>query len=133
MINQRVECVWCSSKKEFNKFIRDIDRKSTKVIDHVSIKNKLLKADPYYKEPNDSIIGLTIMSEIKRFLSEDRQNILIYQFKNLDESTVFNFISYISEQSESIIDISLVIIGRDDYPQSGVLDQFSGVKFISYD
>lgn len=133
MINQRVECVWCSSKKEFNKFIRDIDRKSTKVIDHVSIKNKLLKADPYYKEPNDSIIGLTIMSEIKRFLSEDKQNILIYQFKNLDESTVFNFISYISEQSESIIDISLVIIGRDDYPQSGVLDQFSGVKFISYD
>lgn len=133
MSNQRVECVWCSSKKEFNKYIRDIDRKSTRVIDHVSIKNKLMKADPYYKEPNDSIVGLTIMSDIKKFLLENRQNILIYQFKNLDKSTVFNFISYILEQSQSTIDISLVIIGRDDYPQHGVLDQFSGVKFINYD
>lgn len=133
MINQKVECVWCSSKREFNKFIRDIDRKSTKVIDHVSIKNKLMKADPYTKEPNDSIIGLTIMSEIKRFLLDDRFNLLIYQFKNLDETTVFNFISYIKDQSESTVEFSLVIIGRDDYPQSGVLEQFESINVLNND
>jgi hypothetical protein len=133
MINQRVECVWCSSKKEFNKFIRDIDRKSTKVIDHVSIKNKLMKADPYAKEPNDSIIGLTIMSEIKKFLLNDRFNLLIYQFKNLDETTVFNFINYIKDQSESTIEFSLVIIGQDDYPQSGVIEQFESINFLNND
>jgi len=133
MTNLRVECVWCSSKKEFNKFIRDIDRKSTKIIDHVSIKNKLMKADPYSKEPNDSIIGLTIMSEIKKFIKGDRHQNLVYQFKNLDESTVLNFINFMEDHSESTITFSLVIIDRDDYPQTGVLDQFEKVNFFNND
>ena len=92
-----------------------------------------MKADPYTTEPNDSIIGLTIMSEIKRFLLDDRFNLLIYQFKNLDENTVFNLISYIKDQSESTVEFSLVIIGRDDYPQSGVLEQFESINFLSND
>ena len=135
MTNQKIECIWCSSKKEFNKFIRDVDRKSTRVVDHISIKNKLMKADPYLGEPSDSIIGLTIMSDIKRFLYNKTKNHtkLIYLFNNLDQETVENFIRYIEGVSESTIEISLVIIDRDDYPKTGVLNQFNSVKFISYD
>ena len=135
MTNQKIECVWCSSKKEFNKFIRDVDRKSTRVVDHISIKNKLMKADPYLGEPNDSIIGLTIMSDIKRFIHTEshKRTKLIYLFNNLDQETVENFIGYIKCEAESTIEISLVIIDRDDYPKTGVLNQFDSVKFISYD
>lgn len=135
MTNQKIECIWCSSKKEFNKFIRDVDRKSTRVVDHISIKNKLMKADPYLGEPNDSIIGLTIMSDIKRFLHNEakKHTKLIYLFNNLDQETVENFIGYIKGEAESTIEISLVIIDRDDYPKTGVLNQFDSVKFISYD
>lgn len=135
MTDQGIECVWCSSKKEFNKFVRDVDRKSTKVIDHVSIKNKLIKADPYLGEPSNSIIGLTVMTELRRFMENrlNKHSKLIYLFKTLDKETVENFISYIEGQSESTIEISLVIIDRDDFPKTGVLNQFNSVKFINYD
>lgn len=133
MIEQTIECVWCSSKREFNKFVRDVDRKSTKIVDHVSIKNKLMKADPYTEEPSDSVVGLTIMSDINRFFKQQSHGRLIYLFKNLDSETVSNFISFISQKSEQEINVSLVIIDRDDYPQTGVLSQFESVKFIKND
>lgn len=133
MIEQIIECVWCSSKRDFNKFIRNVDRKSTKIVDHVSIKNKLMKADPYSEDPSDSVVGLTIMSDINRFFTQQNHGKLIYSFKNLDRETVSNFISYVSTVSEEDTKISLVIIDREDYPQDGVLSQFESVKFIKND
>lgn len=135
MNNQTIECVWCSSKKEFNKFIRDIDKGSTKIVDHVSIKNKLMKSDPYLEEPNDSIVGLNIIYEIRRFLNIEtkKYNKLIYLFKNLDTTIVSNFIAFTEEESNGNVQVSLVIIGSCDYPKHGVLNQFENVKFITYD
>jgi len=133
MINQTIECVWCSSKREFNKFVRDVDRKSTKIVDHVSIKNKLMKSDPYSEDPSDSVVGLSIISDINRFFTQKNHTKLIYLFKNLDTNTVSNFISFISDISDHHVEISLVIIDREDYPQSGVLSQFENVKFIKND
>ena len=133
MINQTIECVWCSSKRGFNKFVRDVDRKSTKIVDHVSIKNKLMKSDPYSEDPSDSVVGLSIISDINRFFTQKNHTKLIYLFKNLDTNTVSNFISFISDISDQHVEISLVIIDREDYPQSGVLSQFENVKFIKND
>lgn len=135
MNNQTIECVWCSSKKEFNKFIRDIDKGSTKIVDYTLIKNKLMKSDPYLEEPNDSIVGLNIIYEIRRFLNIEtkKYNKLIYFFKNLDTTTVSNFIAFAEEESNGNVQVSLVIIGSCDYPKHGVLNQFENVKFITYD
>lgn len=53
-----IECVWCNSRKEFNKFCRNNPGET--VIDFYSIRNKLVKSDPYDTEPHRSVIGLAI-------------------------------------------------------------------------
>jgi hypothetical protein len=92
-----------------------------------------MKSDPYSEDPSDSVVGLSIISDINRFFTQKNHTKLIYLFKNLDTNTVSNFISFISDISDQHVEISLVIIDREDYPQSGVLSQFENVKFIKND
>lgn len=135
-----IDCIWCNSKKEFNKFIRTDSLENetlesvsnTVIIDYLTIKNKLMKSDPYNTEPHSSIIGLAITNEIRIKLAREENPIerLIYLFKNLDKETVTNFRKLISSSTEKEFQFNLTIINRDDYPKKGVMTQFDSVKFI---
>jgi archaellum biogenesis ATPase FlaH len=132
MNNLTIECVWCPSRREFNKFIKDIDRLSTKVIDHASIKNKLIKADPYGQEPCDSVVGLTIISEITRQLHIDNIGVdrVIYLFKNLEFEVVTNFKNLIDSQSDREHIIILTIIHNNVQVDGRISDLFDTVNII---
>jgi len=132
MNNLTIECVWCPSRREFNKFIKDIDKVSTKVIDHASIKNKLIKADPYGQEPSDSVVGLTIVSEITRQLHVDNIDVsrVIYLFKNLEFEVVTNFKRLIDSQSTREQVIILTIIHNNVNVDARIANLFEHVNII---
>jgi hypothetical protein len=135
MNNLQIDCVWCPSRKDFNKFIKGTVKKSTKIIDFLSIKNKLVKADPYDGEPNDSIIGLTIINEITRCLRSDTKDVdrVIYVFRSLDSNIVSNFKSLIQTNTERELSISLIVIDKYKKIDEAILSQFDSITLIQND
>lgn len=135
MNNLQIDCVWCPSRKDFNKFIKNTVKKSTKIIDFFSIKNKLIKADPYDGEPNDSIIGLTIINEITRCLRSDTKDVdrVIYVFRSLDSNIVGNFKTLIQTNTERELSISLIVIDKHKKIDETILSQFDSITLIQND
>jgi hypothetical protein len=135
MNNLQIDCVWCPSRRDFNKFIKGTIKESTKIIDFFSIKNKLIKADPYCGDPNDSIIGLTIINEITRCLRSDTKDVdrVIYVFRSLDPDIVSNFKKLIQTNTERELLISLIIIDKYKKIDETILSQFDSVKLIPND
>jgi hypothetical protein len=135
MNNLQIDCVWCPSRRDFNKFIKGTIKESTKIIDFFSIKNKLIKADPYCGDPNDSIIGLTIINEITRCLRSDTKDVdrVIYVFRSLDSDIVSNFKKLIQTNTERELLISLIIIDKYKKIDETILSQFDSVKLIPND
>ena len=123
-----IECVWCNSRKEFNKFCRNNPGET--VIDFYSIRNKLVKSDPYDTEPHRSVIGLAIRDYFINVLNKNADlEKIIYLFKNLDAETIDNFKLFLQETIEPTASLNLTVINRDDYPK-GVLKRFESVKII---
>jgi hypothetical protein len=123
-----IECVWCNSRKEFNKFCRNNPGET--VIDFYSIRNKLVKSDPYDTEPHRSVIGLAIRDSFINVLNKNADlEKIIYLFKNLDAETIDNFKLFLKETIEPDASLNLTVINRDDYPK-GVLKRFESVKII---
>jgi hypothetical protein len=123
-----IECVWCNSRKEFNKFCRNNPGET--VIDFYSIRNKLVKSDPYDTEPHRSVIGLAIRDSFINVLNKNADlEKIIYLFKNLDAETIDNFKLFLQETIEPAASLNLTVINRDDYPK-GVLKRFESVKII---
>lgn len=123
-----IECVWCNSRKEFNKFCRNNPGET--VIDFYSIRNKLVKSDPYDTEPHRSVIGLAIRDSFINVLNKNTDlEKIIYLFKNLDAETIDNFKVFLQETIEPTASLNLTVINRDDYPK-GVLKRFESVKII---
>ena len=123
-----IECVWCNSRKEFNKFCRNNPGET--VIDFYSIRNKLVKSDPYDTEPHRSVIGLEIRDSFINVLNKNADlEKIIYLFKNLDAETIDNFKLFLKETIEPDASLNLTVINRDDYPK-GVLKRFESVKII---
>ena len=117
-----IECVWCNSRKEFNKFCRNNPGET--VIDFYSIRNKLVKSDPYDTEPHRSVIGLAIRDSFINVLNKNADlEKIIYLFKNLDAETIDNFKLFLKETIEPDASLNLTVINRDDYPK-GVLKRF---------
>lgn len=135
MNNLSIECVWCPSRREFNRFIRNTEKDSVKVIDHVSIKNKLIKSDPYGQDPSNSIIGLTIVNEITRCLRSDSMNVnrVIYLFKTLDFEIVNNFKNIVESNSEREYSISLIVINTKEKIEERIITLFDSVNTIKND
>lgn len=132
MNNLTIECVWCPSRREFNKFIKEIDKVSTKIIDYAFIKGKLIKADPYGQEPSDSIVGLTIINEITRYthISNESVSRVIYLFKNLEYDIAINFINLIESISEKETTIILTVIHNNVKVDTQLEDLFHQVNII---
>jgi hypothetical protein len=135
MNNLQIDCVWCPSRRDFNRFIKGTVKESTKIIDFFSIKNKLVKADPYCGDPNDSIIGLTIINEITRCLRSDTKDVdrVIYVFRSLDSDIVGNFKKLIQENTEREFFISLIVIDKNKKIDDKIISQFDSIKLIQND
>lgn len=131
----QIDCVWCPSRRDFNRFIKNTQKKSTKIIDFFSIKNKLIKADPYGEDPNDSIIGLTIINEITRCLRSDSKDVdrVIYVFRSLDSEIVGNFKKIIQKNTEREFSISLIVIDKNKNIDDSIISQFDNIKLIQND
>lgn len=106
-----------------------------KIIDHVSIKNKLIKSDPYGQDPSNSIIGLTIVNEITRCLRSDTMNVnrVIYLFKTLDFEIVTNFKELVDSNSEREYSISLTLINTREKIEERISVLFDSVNTIKND
>lgn len=135
MNNLQIDCIWCPSRRDFNRFIKGTIKESTKVVDFFSIKNKLIKADPYCGDPNDSIIGLTIINEITRCLRSDTKDVdrVIYVFRNLDPDIVGNFKTLIQANTEREFSISLTVIDKNKKIDDIILAQFDSINLIQND
>lgn len=135
MNNLQIDCIWCPSRRDFNRFIKGTIKESTKIIDFFSIKNKLIKADPYCGDPNDSIIGLTIINEITRCLRSDTKDVdrVIYVFRSLDYDIVSNFKTLIQTNTERELQISLIVIDKHKKIDEKILSQFDSIKLIPND
>lgn len=132
MNNITIECVWSPSRREFNKFIKDINRAETKVIDYIAIKKKLIKADPYGEEPSDSIVGFTIINEITRCLRADKAEInrVIYLFKHLEIDVIKNFKQVIENRSERDYIIELTLVKNVPVNSHEIQDMFNNVNIV---
>jgi|688.fasta_scaffold11162_3 hypothetical protein len=135
MNNLTIECICCPSRREFNKFIRNTDKEMTKIIDHVSIKNKLIKSDPYGQDPSNSIIGLTIINEITRCLRYETLNVnrVIYLFKTMDFEIIQNFKGMVESNSEREFSISLTVINTKETIEERIISLFDSVNTVNND
>ena len=135
MNNLQIDCIWCPSRRDFNRFIKGTIKESTKIIDFFSIKNKLIKADPYCGDPNDSIVGLSIINEITRCLRSDTRDVdrVIYVFRSLDADIVDNFKKLIQANTEREFSISLTVIDKNKKIDDIILAQFDSVELIQND
>jgi hypothetical protein len=124
-----VDCVWCSSRRDFLKFLRTTDTYEV-VVDYYAIANKLAKTDPSGAEPADTVVGLHLVKAIEDAATKNHKDVL-YTIKNLNHSTVEAIIEIFQDKYETEdITVNLIIVNREDYPKKGVLSLFKSVKFI---
>lgn len=125
--------VWCKSKNDFDGYVKSGNYDLS--ISYLEIYTRLLKNDPGYNEPSDTIISLYIQNLFSGIDSkfQDKEEINIaFLFKNLDTETVCNLKEFILGLFP-VLEIELVVINREDYPKKGVLNLFDSVKFIDND
>ena len=134
----QIEGVWCKTRTEFEKLSKSSDYDLT--ISYFDIVNRLIKSDPYSKEPSDIIVSLYIRKLIQKLVDDRIENEtsdakLLYMFKDLNSDAILNFKKFINDITpvESPLSMDLIIINRCDYPKKGVLSKFDNVRFIDHD
>lgn len=128
-----IDCIWCYSKREFNKYVRIESDKSTTQVDYISIITKLVKSDFHDVEPHPFIIGMAIKNVLNNVRKKQNSDRIIYLLKNLDVETVNNFKSLVFEMFEDLEDVNLVAINIDEEIDEDVLDLFSNYKQYNFD
>mgnify|MGYP006075694257 FL=1 len=130
----KVEGVWCKTRTEFDRLTKASEYDL--VVSYFDVFNRLVKSDPFSKEPSDLIISLYIRKMINKAIvnNTDLSDIkMIYMFKDLNSESVVNLKGFIEQITDMSCELDLVIINRCDYPQKGVLSQFDNVRFIDND
>lgn len=130
----RIEGVWCKTKTEFDKLARS--QQNDLVISFYEIQNRLIKSDPYSKDPSDVIVSLYIMKLLNKVIGDrvdELETNILYMFQTLDRDIICNFKDYIDSLEPAEFEFNLTIINRSDFPKRGVLSKFDNVKFIDND
>lgn len=135
MDSLKIECVWYQSKRDFNRFVRSIEDPQMTVIDFSIIKNKLIKADPYDNEPNDSVIGLNIFNTFKTVMNSEKKKVttIVYTFRDLSPGVVDNFKNMAIDNTDREIEFVLNSLNMPKVPHKDILTKFNSVKFIDND
>lgn len=128
-MNITVDCVWCSNRREFTKFLKTANNYEA-VIDYYAIMVKLSKSDPHGIEPPSTVIGLHLIKSLHDAKNNNKKN-LLYVIKNLDAETIETVSGMFFDIFETEdIQFNLIIVNREDYPKKGVLSKFKNVRFI---
>ena len=147
-MNLKVECIWCKTKTDFNRFARetkkaeDYDKFKNQIISYNEISDRLSKSDPYGNQPSETLIALHIQKLIRNLINknkkvEEEQNVekdakVTYLFKNLNQENVVNFKNFINEIAEGV-EFDLVVINREEDLDPKVLSKFDNIRIVDND
>lgn len=147
-MNLKVECIWCKTKTDFNRFARetkkseDYDKFKNQIISYNEIGDRLSKSDPYGNTPSEALVALHIQKLIRNLVNKNRrveeeveedQNAKVtYLLKNLNQENVLNFKNFISEIADGV-EFELVVINREDKLDPKVLSKFDNVRIVDND
>lgn len=147
-MNLKVQCIWCKTKTDFNRFARetkraeDYDKFKNQIISYNEISDRLSKSDPYGNQPSETLIALHIQKLIRNLINknkkvEEEQNVeqdakVTYLFKNLNQENVVNFKNFINEIAEGV-EFDLVVINREEDLDPKVLSKFDNIRIVDND
>ena len=78
-MNLKVECIWCKTKTDFNRFARetkkaeDYDKFKNQIISYNEIGDRLSKSDPYGNQPSETLVALHIQKLIRNLVNKNRR------------------------------------------------------------
>ena len=147
-MNLKVECIWCKTKTDFNRFARETkkseeyDKFKNQIISYNEIGDRLSKSDPYGNTPSETLVALHIQKLIRNLVNknrrveeeveEDQTAKVTYLLKNLNQENVLNFKSFINEIADGV-EFELVVINREDKLDPKVLSKFDNVRIVDND
>ena len=147
-MNLKVECIWCKTKTDFNRFARetkksdDYDKFKNQIISYNEIGDRLSKSDPYGNTPSETLVALHIQKLIRNLVNknrrveeeveEDQTAKVTYILKNLNQENVLNFKNFINEIADGV-EFELVVINREDKLDPKVLSKFDNVRIVDND
>jgi len=147
-MNLKVECIWCKTKTDFNRFARETkkseeyDKFKNQIISYNEIGDRLSKSDPYGNTPSETLVALHIQKLIRNLVNknrrveeeveEDQTAKVTYLLKNLNQENVLNFKNFINEIDDGV-EFELVVINREDKLDPKVLSKFDNVRIVDND
>ena len=147
-MNLKVECIWCKTKTDFNRFARetkksdDYDKFKNQIISYNEIGDRLSKSDPYGNTPSETLVALHIQKLIRNLVNknrrveeekeEDQTAKVTYLLKNLNQENVLNFKNFINVIADGV-EFDLVVINREDKLDPKVLSKFDNVRIVDND
>jgi hypothetical protein len=147
-MNLKVECIWCKTKTDFNRFARETkkseeyDKFKNQIISYNEIGDRLSKSDPYGNTPSETLVALHIQKLIRNLVNknrrveeeveEDQTAKVTYLLKNLNQENVLNFKNFINEIADGV-EFELVVINREDKLDPKVLSKFDSVRIVDND
>ena len=126
-----IDCVLCSSKREFNKYVRIESDESTTSVDYISIITKLIKSDFHDVEPHPFIVGMAIKNALNNIRKKQNSDRVIYLMKNYDRETIENFKELVYDMFESLEEIKLVAINMDPIDDN-IVDMFDSHTYLQF-
>ena len=147
-MNLKVECIWCKTKTDFNRFARETkkseeyDKFKNQIISYNEIGDRLSKSDPYGNTPSETLVALHIQKLIRNLVNKNRRveeeveeeqtAKVTYLLKNLNQENVLNFKNFINEIADGV-EFELVVINREDKLDPKVLSKFDNVRIVDND
>ena len=126
-----IDCVLCSSKREFNKYVRIESDESTTSVDYISIITKLIKSDFHDVEPHPFIVGMAIKNALNNIRKKQNSDRVIYLMKNYDRETIENFKELVYDMFESLEEIKLVAINMEPIDDN-IVDMFDSHTYLQF-
>ena len=126
-----IDCVLCSSKREFNKYVRIESDESTTSVDYISIITKLIKSDFHDVEPHPFIVGMAIKNALNNIRKKQNSDRVIYLMKNCDTETIENFKELAYDMFDCLEEIKLVAINMDPIDDN-IVDMFDSHTYLQF-
>ena len=104
-----IDCVLCSSKREFNKYVRIESDESTTSVDYISIITKLIKSDFHDVEPHPFIVGMAIKNALNNIRKKQNSDRVISPKGKYDTLFPVKGVIYDVRHSDSIVEYQIRI------------------------
>ena len=127
-----IDCIWSENRRDYVRYVNNLEVNYTNIIDYHSIGNKLAKSCPYGEEPNSSVIGLHIFKTLESSLIFHTDQNILYLFKNLESLIVSNLKGTIDDLYYREFEFNLLVISENQVGPE-ITQHFDNVKYIKND